>query len=322
MQSYNHLTIEQRYQIAAYKEVKCNISCIATKLGVHKSTVSREIRRNKTHGSYNPKIAQEKTYLRKKYSAKHSRLTKAMKTFIRTKIKERWSPEEIVGYCRRHDICMVSHETIYRYIANNKNRGRCLYRYLRHSNKKWRKKYGSKDLRGQIQNRTSIENRPEIVDQKIRIGDWEADTVIGKNHKCALVTLVDRVTKFTMIKKVERKTAREVTNALVSMLSPIYKLAHTITVDNGKEFSFHEEIARKLATDVYFAHPYSSWERGLNENTNGLIRQYFPKKTDFTKITEKEIGFVCRELNSRPRKALEFDVPKNRFAKACLEGYY
>lgn len=322
MQSYNHLTIEQRYQIAAYRKAKCNISLIAIELGVHKSTISREIRRNKTYRTYNPQAAQEKSDTRKKHSKKHLRLTEVMKAFIRDKISSRWSPEEIVGYCRVKGICMVSHETIYRYIAHNKSRGGCLYRYLRHSHKKRRKKYGSKDLRGQIQNRISIENRPKIVDQKVRIGDWEADTMIGKNHNGALVTLVERVSKFTIIKKVEKKTAQAVTDALVSMLSSFYKAVHTITVDNGKEFAFHEEVTRKLATKVYFAHPYSSWERGLNENTNGLIRQYLPKKTDFNQITENEVNFVARELNSRPRKALEFEIPRDRFAKALFDGYY
>jgi IS30 family transposase len=203
----------------------------------------------------------------------------------------------------------ISHERIYQHIWQDKRRGGKLYRHLPQSGKR-RKKYGSKDKRGQLANRVSIEERPKIVDEKSRLGDWEIDTVIGKNHQRALVTIVEQVSKFTLIEKVDNKQSDTVTAATITLLKPYQgdKL-FTITADNGKEFAGHEKIAQALDLKVYFAHPYSSWERGVNENTNGLIRQYFPKGSCFEGITEADVGKVMERLNHRPRKTLNYKTP-------------
>ena len=182
--------------------------------------------------------------------------------------------------------------------------------------KQRKKRYGKMDRRGTIPNRLSIDDRPSIVEARSRIGDWEADTVIGKNHRQAIVSIVERKSGFTLIRKVERKTALAVSQAMIGLLRPHRKKVHTITSDNGKEFAGHEEIASKLKADFYFAHPYSSWERGTNENTNGLIRQYFPKNRDFTTITQQEIDMAMERLNSRPRKRLGYQTPSQVFFKS------
>lgn len=167
-----------------------------------------------------------------------------------------------------------------------------------------------------IPNRLSIEERPAIVESRSRVGDWEADTIIGKNHRQAIVSLVERKTGFTLIRKVERKTAEQVGQAMVGLLNPHRGRLHTITSDNGREFSVHETIAKQLQADFYFAHPYASWERGTNEDTNGLIRQYFPKNRDFTTITQQEIDTAMERLNNRPIKRLGYQTPHQVFFKS------
>jgi IS30 family transposase len=207
----------------------------------------------------------------------------------------------------------ISHETIYQHILQDKYEGGYLYKHLRQSNKKRKKRYGSNSKRGQIKNRISIAERPSVVDAKARIGDWEIDTVIGKHQQGVLITLVERISKFTLIKQVANKTAEAVTARVISILKNIKHKVLTITADNSKEFAYHKQISMALKLDFYFAHPYHSWERGLNENTNGLIRQYFPKKTSFDSINDNDVETAMERLNSRPRKTLGFKTPNNIF---------
>ena len=188
-----------------------------------------------------------------------------------------------------------------------------MYKHLRRSNRKRKKRYGSPERRGQIPDRVSIDRRPKIVDARNRIGDWEADTVIGRNHKGAIVTLVERKSKYTLLRKINRKTSHAVNAAISEMVKGIKERFLTMTVDNGREFAGHKEISSRLNVDVYFAHPYHSWERGLNENTNGLLRQYFPKKTDLRKISDRKVEHVQHMLNNRPRKLLNFRTPYEVF---------
>ena len=209
---------------------------------------------------------------------------------------------------------MISHEIIYKYIKTDRKNGGSLYKHLRCA-KKRRKKYGSKDKRGQIKNRVSIEERPEYVNNRERLGDWEADLIIGKDNKGVIVTLVERVTGLLLMDYVESKNADKVSDAIISLLASFACYVHTITFDNGKEFARHEKIAKALNAKMYFAHPYSSWERGTNENTNGLVRQYFPKKSNFEKISERGIAKVISSLNLRPRKRLGFASPAQAFAE-------
>jgi len=312
LKDYHQLTQELRYQIEILKKAGKNQKDIADLVNVSPSTICRELRRNKGKRGYRPKQAQAKADNRRKQTAKPLKMTPEAIALIDSKIVMDWSPEQISGWLEEGKGLFISHERIYQHIWADKLAGGALYKHLRHSGKK-RKQYGSKDKRGQIRNRISIDNRPMIVSEKTRLGDWEIDTVIGKNHQGALVTIVDRVSKLTLIKKVPSKHADVVTEATITLLRPYLDKTITITADNGKEFAGHEKIKAALNANVYFAHPYSSWERGLNENTNGLIRQYFTKGSSFEKITDKDVDEVMEKLNHRPRKTLQYKTPHSVF---------
>ena len=309
MKKYDQLTQDQRYHIAGLKKMGNSLSSIAELVGCHKSTISRELKRNFGGRGYSPKQAQMFSDNRRSTAKKHLKMTEELIKKIKVKLLDDWSPDQISGYLCRTEGISISHESIYQYVLQDKKAGGELYKHLRHSGKKRKKRYGSHDRRGQLKNRISIEERPEIVDEKSRIGDWEIDTVIGKDHQGALVTIVDRVSKVAVIAKVPTKHADGVTAATITLLLPYADLVHTITADNGKEFAGHESIAAALNANVYFAHPYSSWERGLNENTNGLIRQYVPKGSSFADITNLTAKKIMGRLNNRPRKSLNYKTP-------------
>ncbi len=309
MNNYKQLTEVQRYQIYALNKAEKEQKEMAEIIGVSASTISRELRRNTGLKGYRPKQAHSLALRRRKDATKAYKMTAIVIRLCETKLKLEWSPEQVSGWLDREKGIQLSHERIYQHVWSDKRQGGSLHTYLRQSHKKRKKQYGSKDKRGQIRNRISIDERPEIVEQKTRLGDWEIDTVIGKNHQGALVTLVDRVSKYTLIKKVNSKHAEVVTQATIALLQPYLDKTFTITADNGKEFAGHEEIAEKLNTSVYFAHPYHSWERGLNENTNGLIRQYFTKGSSFENITDEAVETVMDKLNHRPRKRLNYKTP-------------
>ena len=312
---YKQLTLQKRYQISTLLEYGYTQKKIAKEIGVHPSTISREIKRNWNTNSeqYEYTTAHFNTEHRHKTKVKYTVITPIVESYIREKLKVGWSPEQIAGRIKYESIGSISHETIYQFIYRNKaSKGR-LYKYLRHKNKKYHKRCNDYQRRGIIIDRVMIEKRPKIVEKKKRIGDLEIDTVIGKDHIGALVTAVDRKSKFTLIKKVPSKHAEVVTSALIEMLEPIKPVIKTITSDNGKEFAYHKQVSQVLDTDFYFANPYHSWERGLNEHTNGLIRQYLPKKTDFTQISKEEIVTIQDKLNHRPRKVLNYRTPYEVF---------
>ena len=231
---------------------------------------------------------------------------------VETLIREEWSPEQIIGRVAMEQGVSINHGWIYQYIYADQRSGGYLYCFLCYQ-KVRRKRYGSYDRRGRIPNQVSIDDRPAIVDSKRRFGDWEGDTVIGKGHRGALVTLVERKSLYTVIRSVLHKTAKAVRGAVVDGLTPYIDWVHTITYDNGRKFSDHEGMASDLDARIYFAHPYASWERGLNENTNGLIRQYFPKDRDLTTVTKYEIEKAMDKLNHRPRKSLGYRTPYEVF---------
>lgn len=317
MKNYNQLNQIQRYQIGILKKAGNNQKEIAILLGVAPSTIGRELKRNKGKKGYRPKQAQIKAESRRQQARQTLKMTPALIVLIEDMIVLDWSPEQISGTLKEEQDISISHERIYQHIWTDKLNGGSLHRHLRQGGKK-RKQYASKDKRGQIRNRVSIDDRPMIVSEKTRIGDWEIDTVIGKNHQGALVTIVDRVSKLTLIKKVASKHADVVTEATITLLRPYLDKVLTITADNGKEFSGHEKIKAALDADVYFAHPYSSWERGLNENTNGLIRQYFTKGSSFEHIADKDVEGVMEKLNHRPRKTLNYKTPHSVFFAETL----
>jgi IS30 family transposase len=310
--SYTQLTQEQRYQINALKKMGHDQSQIAKCLGVNKSTISHELRRNQGQRGYRPKQAHEKA-LKRRTGKAQKRITTETWAQVEEKLRLDWSPEQISCWLKKYALDPVSHESIYQYVYADKHAGGDLHKHLR-CQKKYRKRQGGKDRRGKIPNRVSIEQRPEIVELRERIGDWEADTMIGAGQKGAIVTLVERKSRFTMMDKVERRTADATEEAIVRMLLPHILQVRTITFDNGKEFAYHEKVAQQLQADMYFAHPYASWERGTNENTNGLIRQYLPKGSDFSSITADQLSFIYERLNHRPRKCLDFLTPAMVFS--------
>lgn len=313
MRHYTQLTQEQRYQIYALLKGGKNQTDIALIVGVHKSTISREICRNRGRRGYRPEQAQQRC-LQRRQDKISRRITAKNWRKVERLLQKQWSPQQVSGWLNQNSDIRVSHEWIYQHVLADKHQGGTLYTQLR-CQKQRKKRYGRSRRQGCIPNQVSIEQRPAIVDSRRRFGDWELDTVIGRHHQQALVTLVERKSKFLLIAKVAHKTAHAVTQAVLALLKPFRQWVHTITVDNGKEFAQHAVIAKQLKTRVYFAHPFSSWERGLNENTNGLIRQYFPKKSDFTRITPRHINIVMERLNNRPRQTLGFKSPIQVFSK-------
>jgi len=304
MQAYTQLTYNQRYHIYTFMKAGLCQTEIAETIGVHKSTISRELKRNPGRRGYRPKQAHQYAIARRDKAK--SRITDEDWGLIEELICLDWSPEQISDYCRKEQVLQISHEWIYQHIYRDKRKGRSLWKHLR-CRKKRKKRYGSYKKRGQIPNRTSIDERPQVVEDRSRWGDWEADTIIGKGKKGAIVTLVDRKSRFLRMGLVSQRTKDVVAEMIISLLADFP--VHTITCDNGKEFTSHEEVASVLGAEVYFAHPYASWERGTNENTNGLIRQYIPKDTKFSELTHEDIAFVENRLNTRPRKCLSFMQP-------------
>ena len=309
--TYTQLTREQRYQISALMKAGLYQSQIAKIIGVHKSTISRETRRNRGLRGYRPKQAHLFAENRRARAVK-ARISPDTWSLVKRLLRVDWSPEQISGWLDSEFLIKVNHESIYRFILKDKRHGGNFYLHLR-CKKQRRKRYGSTNYRGQILNRISIDKRPAVVDARSRVGDWELDTIIGKGHKQALVSLTERKSRLTLLAKVKQKSAELVSRSIRHLLEPVAAKVLTLTSDNGKEFARHQEISKALRAEFYFAHPYSSWERGLNENTNGLIRQYFPKKHDFTTITEKDISMVMSKLNNRPRKCLGFKTPNQVF---------
>jgi IS30 family transposase len=301
MKTYYQLTQDQRYQIYEMKTTGQSRRAIAQAVGVNRSTVHRELLRNTGERGYRPQQAHEKAISRR--AKAKPRISKATWEDIEKRLREDWSPEQISGWYKKHLVTQVSHEWIYQHILADKQAGGSLSTHLR-CQKKRRKRYGKHDYRGKLPNRVSIDERPDVVEKRERLGDWEADTMIGKKHRGALVTLVERRSRFTLIRPVSHRQADSVSQAMIALLLPFVDVVHTITGDNGKEFADHIQIAEALQAAFYFAHPFSACERGTNENTNGLIRQYFPKSKDLTHVTSEEATVVASKLNQRPRKCL------------------
>ena len=312
---YKHLSREERYQIYSLRLAKQTISEIARLLGRHRSTISRELGRGRGLRGYRAEQACSKASERAKKSRNARRVDAKVWADVSFYLGLQWSPEQIAGYLKINAQPTVSHESIYQRIYADKAAGGTLHLALR-CQKPRRKRYGSgQERRGTIPNQVSIDKRPTLVNQRERFGDWEGDLVIGSGQHQALVTLNERTTRYSLIAHVPFKTAQAVSDAMISLLAPFAANVHTLTTDNGKEFAQHEHIAKQLGANFYFAHPYASWERGANENMNGLIRQFFPKKMPFDDITVQDISFVTNRLNHRPRKCLGYKTPHEVFMK-------
>lgn len=310
MRTYHQLTQAQRYQIYALKKTKHTLSEMAVVIGVDKSSISRELRRNRGQRGYRPQQAHELAVQRRPKTI--PKITAEVWSLVESLLRQDWSPEQVSGRLKKEQGIRISHEWIYQHVLDDKWAGGDLYKHLR-CQKKRRKRYGTYDRRGQLSNCRSIEERPTVVNARKRLGDWEVDTLIGKQQKHAILTLTERKSRFTLLGKVSRRTARAVRQQVCQLLLPVEDKVLTLTSDHGKEFADHERIAETLQLKFYFAHPYAAWERGTNENTNGLLRQYFPKKSDFKTVSKKKIEQTSSKLNFRPRKTLRFKTPFEMF---------
>ncbi len=314
-----HITSDQRYEISAFLKAGLNKSQIAEQLHVHKSTISREIRRNgySRYRVYKPKIAQARAEYRWLHRKLPRRFKEDVKETARELLEKGFSPEQIVGYCRKHDIKMVSHETLYQWIWWDKKHNGTLYKNLRQRGRRHTKRGNSRKRRGVIPNRVDISERPAIVAERKRFGDVEIDTIVGGVRGQHILTIVDRAAGIGLLRKLKNGTAEETADELIDILKDFARIGilKTITADNGLQFAAHEKVAEALNCDFYFARPYHSWERGSNENFNGLVRQYIPKGTNFDEVTVEFLGQVEESLNNRPRRRYGFSTPLERFSE-------
>lgn len=286
---------------------------IAQEIGVHPSTVSRELRRNKGLRGYRPFQAHSLALARRDKGA--ARILDNHWLEIERLLKAYWSPEQIAWRLYLEQGFQISHEWIYQYVYRDKRRGGKLYRYLR-CQKQRKKRYGSNERRGRIPDQTMIDERPSIVDNRSRPGDWEGDTIVGKGHQGVLISLVERKSRYTVLGHSRTKRKDSVADEVIEIMQDYQDVCKTITYDNGREFTEHKRMSEALNAAIYFAHPYSSWERGTNENTNGLIRQFFPKTMSLLKVSERALQSTMDRLNHRPRKSLNWRTPHEAFSNS------
>jgi len=317
----SHLTLEQRYEIQAYLKVGKKQSEIARLMERDRSVISRELKRNSDiKGKYRACYAVENVKIRKERYSHPRKMTAEMAAHISEKMRsEQWSPEQIRGHAERSGMPMVGVERIYQMIRSDRADGGDLWNHTRHRLKKRKRPVGGR--MSVIKDKKSIEDRPAVVEERSRIGDWEVDTIVGPANRGAILTMVERRTGFLFLRKLDGgKNADGLCRAMVDALIPYKSDIQTITSDNGAEFARHMEISEKLGAGFYFAHPYSSWERGLNEYTNKLVRQYIPKKQDLDTINQHEINEVQYRINRRPRKKLRYHTPLEIFCRILPES--
>lgn len=310
---YRQITADERYTLGALRQLGYAVAVIALALGRHRSTIFRELRRNATRhdGSYRPQLADWYARGRRRETRRGPRFTARDYALVRHGLARQWSPAQIAGRLRRDERLRISHETIYRYIWADKRQGGVLYRELRGGRRHCRKRYGRPDSRGRLVGKRPITARPGLVERRARIGDWEGDTMVGPvGTRPCLLSLVERKTGFLVLGKLAARTAAEVNRCAAPLLQAQPHPVRTITVDNGTEF--HGYAALEATTDArfYFATPHHAWERGTNENTNGLIRQYVPKGRSMVGLTAHDCVTIATTLNQRPRKRLGFRTPE------------
>ena len=326
---YTHLSPFERVEIQSMR-TRMSIRKIAEALGRSPSTISRELRRNGLHrGRYRALNAQYAYRERRKRSVRRRILeTKGrVHRYVTQKLSADFSPEQIAGTLRRdypRDHTMrVSHETIYTFVYAEKRNGGSLFQHLRQAHRRRRRRGNRNGRRGLFPGRVGIETRPKIVDKRKRTGDWEADLVLGRQRGPAILTLVERKHGYTIARKVANRRAHTVGRAIIEAFRKIpRRFIKTITFDNGKEFAHFRELEAALDTNTYFAHPYAAWERGTNENTNGLLRQYIPKGADLNSLTQNHLNTIIHKLNNRPRKRLNYRTPEQTFLKAIVALHF
>lgn len=309
---YHQITPEERYTLATLRKQERTLSCaeIAELMGRHRSTIWRELRRNcsRHDGGYRSGRAQEQAQARRKRSRRNSHFGGNEWTLIELLLREKFSPEQISGWLRALGLLEISHETIYSHVWRDKKRGGKLYRCLRQPFKR-RKRYGSYERRGRVAGKRHISERPAVVESRCEIGHWEMDTVIGAADQHCIVSLVERTSGATLIGKLCRRNVAALNKRVIELIEAHPELFITITVDNGTEFHGYREIEQVTGVPIFFATPYHSWERGTNENTNGLIRQYLPKRTSMKHLTQAQCNAIASSLNNRPRKRHGFRTP-------------
>ena len=313
---YRQITFGERYAIGMLRRQGCTPSDIARILGRHRSTIIREVQRNRKvcDGGYRPQLADWYARGRRSRSRRNRRFSKNDLKRVRRLLKKKWSPEQVSGYLSRRRILQISHETIYRYIWEDKRQGGALYTHLRGAQKQRRKRYRSYDSRGRLASKRHISTRPAAVDTRKQIGHWEVDTVVGPGRPC-LLSLVERTTGYVVLGKLNARTTAEVNQRATQLIRRQPRTVRTITADNGTEFHGYSTIEKATSTRFYFANPYHSWERGTNENTNGLIRQYVPKGESMEHLSQHQCNAIARQLNQRPRKRLDFQTPEECYVR-------
>ena len=313
---YRQLTSAERYMLAALRKQGLNQSQVARALGRHRSTISRELCRNRGRldGRYRVSKAQERTTGRRSRSRRNLRFTDRDFEQVDELLCRQWSPEQVAGHLGRTGVLAISHETIYRHIWRDKKAGGRLYTHLRGARKQRRKRYAIYDSRGKLAGKRPISERPASVETRRQKGHWEIDTVMGTGSKDCIVSMVERKSGLLLIGKLEDRTSASLNRRVIRLISRHGAAFKTITSDNGTEFHNYQRIEARTGTLFYFARPYHSWERGSNENANGLLRQYLPKGTSMAALTQHQCNSIARKLNGRPRKRLGFRTP--------LECYY
>jgi len=314
-QKYKHLTQEERYSIERMRKAGYKQTEIAELLDRSEGTISREIRRNMGKRGYRSGQAGASAAQSRLESRKAKRFTAEVQQAVEYYLREDYSPEQVTGFMRRQGEDTVSHEHICQYIYADYKAGGSLHKHLRRKRKRRKRRLGRPDKRGAIVNRVSIDERPASVDSKYYYGDWEGDLIVGGKHGGAVLTLAERKTQLCLMYPLQSKRSDEIQAAMIEVLQPFIGKIRSITLDNGKEFAGHERVSEALGTQVYFARPYSSWERGLNENTNGLIRQYLKKGESLLGLSLEECNDIADRLNDRPRKTLGFVAPIELYHK-------
>ena len=319
MRKYRQLTSEERHTLSTLRKQGYRQAAIARALGRHRSTIGREVRRNSKDRRgrvYRPDLADDYARWRRGRSRRNRRFDAEDWALVLIGLKQQWSPEQVAGRFKRDGLMSISHETIYRYVWDDRRRGGTLYRYLRGSPKQRRKRYGSYDSRGRLAGKRPISERPAGAQNRSRVGHLEADTVIGNiSDKHCVLTFVDRKSGYVMIGKLEARTVEATNRSAVRLINNAARSTRTVTADNGTEFHGYKTIEAATGSKFYFATPYHSWERGTSENTNGLIRQYLPKRQSMTHITQRHCSRIAQKLNNRPRKRLGFLTPTECYEK-------
>jgi IS30 family transposase len=313
---YRQITFAERYTLGVLRRGGLSSAAIARTLGRHRSTILREVQRNqaRSDGTYRPQLAEWYACSRRAHSRRHRQFSGVDLERIWRLLAEHWSPEQVAGRLRLEGRLRISHETIYRYIWADKAAGGTLYTHLRGARKQRRKRYGRYDSRGRVAGKRPITARPAVVETRTQLGHWEADTVVGPGRPCIL-SLVERKTGYVVIGQLRARTTAAVNRRATELIQAQPHRVRTITADNGTEFHDYPAIERATGTRFYFATPHHAWERGTNENTNGLIRQYLPKRRSMATLTQHDCDRIATQLNGRPRKRLGYRTPEECYAR-------